>query len=268
MSSACHPIWYVNSDSVCPFGHHLVGDITAPFNPNFFEGISIVYGYLEYVVEVLLILIMLWRRGSREYSLVFFIIVIFILSELGWKRVVRQPRPVGSCNITCGMPSSHAVRAVGIWLTIMLDHIYRAYCPEQGYSVTRSWLEKIRSFVRDGHFLATSQSISQDHLAVVISFWSLVLLPVPLSRVILRDHTAEQVFMGGIIGVVEAMVWYLITLFARIKTERFVGVRAWKGIFIHNWPAPRCYLSKATEAVEPECRDVGSCVDLNEPPAP
>lgn len=40
-------------------GHHLVGDITAPFNPNFFEGISIVYGYLEYVVEVLLILIML-----------------------------------------------------------------------------------------------------------------------------------------------------------------------------------------------------------------
>ncbi|KAF4667351.1 hypothetical protein FOZ61_008365 [Perkinsus olseni] len=113
--------------------------------------------------------------------------------------------------------------------------------------VSRSFLEKLRSFLRNGHILPTAPTISEDQLVVVVGFWSLVLLPIPLSRVILRDHTPQQVFMGGIIGIVEATVWHFITLIVRIKTDRYVGARVWKGIFIHNWPAPRCYIDRAIE---------------------
>ncbi|KAF4710115.1 hypothetical protein FOZ62_030331 [Perkinsus olseni] len=258
MATVCEPAWYVDSDSVCPFGEHLLFDITAPTNPNFFDGISILYGYLLFAAILLVIIMMLWRRGSREYSLVLFLIAVTLISEYGWKRIVEQPRPVGSCNTTCGMPSSHAVISVALWTILMFDVAYRAYQTEQGYSVSRSFLEKLRSFIRDGHILPTASAISEDQLVVVVSFWSLVLLPIPLSRVILRDHTPQQVFMGGIIGIVEATVWHFITLFARIKTDRYVGARVWKGIFvscrhsmaaighpllqIHNWPAPRCYI--------------------------
>ncbi|KAF4709857.1 hypothetical protein FOZ63_033775 [Perkinsus olseni] len=252
MATVCKPAWYVDSDSICPFGEHLIGDITAPFNPDFFDGISIFYGYLLYVVEVMLILTMLWRRGSREYSLVLFIVVIFLLSEFGWKLAARQPRPVGSCNTTCGMPSSHAVRSVALWTILMFDVAYRAYQTEQGYSVSRSFLKKLRSFLRNGHFLPTASAISEDQLVVVVGSWSLVLLPIPLSRVILRDHTPQQVFMGGIIGIVEAAVWHFITLLVRIKTHHYVGARVWKGIFIHNWPAPRCYIDRAIEETAPD----------------
>ncbi|KAF4709858.1 hypothetical protein FOZ63_033776 [Perkinsus olseni] len=254
MATVCAPAWYVDSDSICPFGEHLIGDITAPTNPNFFDGISILYGYLIYAAILLVILMMLWRRGSREYSLVLFLIAVLLISEYGWKRIVGQPRPVGSCNTTCGMPSSHAVMSVALWTILMFDVAYRAYQTEQGYSVSRSFLEKLRSFLRNGHILPSASTISEDQLVVVVGFWSLVLLPIPLSRVILRDHTAQQVFMGGIIGIVEATVWHFITLFVRVKTDRYVGARVWKGIFTHSWPAPRCYTRKAPDEAELGCR--------------
>ncbi|KAF4717516.1 hypothetical protein FOZ62_019440 [Perkinsus olseni] len=256
MATVCAPAWYVDSDSVCPFGEHLLFDITAPTNPNFFDGISILYGYLLFAAILLVIILMLWRRGSREYSLVLFVIAVTLISEYGWKRIeqVEQPRPVGSCNTTCGMPSSHAVISVALWTILMFDVAYRAYQTEQGYSMSRSFLEKLRSFIRNGHILPTASTISEDQLVVVVSFWSLVLLPIPLSRVILRDHTPQQVFMGGIIGIVEATVWHFITLFVRIKTDRYVGARVWKGSFIHNWPAPRCYIRKAPDEAELGCR--------------
>mmetsp|Transcript_30848 Transcript_30848/g.26348 ORF Transcript_30848/g.26348 Transcript_30848/m.26348 type:complete len:124 (-) Transcript_30848:54-425(-) len=57
------------------------------------------------------------------------------------------------------------------------------------------------------------------------------------------ETVLSQAFMGGIVGLVEALVWYFIMLFVRVKSDRFVGIVLLKSLFVHNWPAPRCYIS-------------------------
>ncbi|KAF4717517.1 hypothetical protein FOZ62_019441 [Perkinsus olseni] len=150
------------------------------------------------------------------------------------------------------MPSSHAVIATALWTILALDFSYRVGQTPQGYSVSpSSFVSRFRTFLHAGHILPTASVISQDHFVVAAGFWSLALLPVPLSRVILKDHTAQQVFMAGIIGVVEAIIWFLLTLLLRVKTEEYASHRWLKGCLIHNWPAPRCYVPlKSGDAVE------------------
>jgi hypothetical protein len=46
------------------------------------------------------------------------------MNELILKKIVAKPRPVGSCNISCGMPSSHATLAVGYCTWILLEIIF------------------------------------------------------------------------------------------------------------------------------------------------
>ncbi|KAF4673125.1 hypothetical protein FOL47_010971 [Perkinsus chesapeaki] len=239
---ACLPQWYVNSDSVCPYGTHLAGDVTLPYDAGFFEGLSVMFGYVPYAAGIFLIIMMLWRRGFHEYSIIIFGIIVVVSNEYGWKHIVSQPRPVGSCCLTCGMPSSHAVIATALWTILVLDFSYRVGQTPQGYSVSGTFLNRFRTFIHAGHILPTSQVISEDHFVVAAGFWSLALLPVPLSRVIIKDHTAQQVFMAGIIGVAEGIIWYLLTLLLRVKTDQYNGNRWLKGLFIYNWPAPRCYV--------------------------
>ncbi|KAF4667349.1 hypothetical protein FOZ61_008363 [Perkinsus olseni] len=249
---ACLPQWYVDSDSECPYGTHLAGDVTLPYDAGFLQGLSVMFGYVPYAAGIFLILIMFWRRGLHEYSIILFGIIVVVSNEFGWKHIVAQPRPVGSCCITCGMPSSHAVIATALWTILVLDFSYRVGQTPQGNSVSpSSFVSRFRTFLHAGHILPTASVISQDHFVVAAGFWSLALLPVPLSRVILKDHTAQQVFMAGIIGVVEAIIWFLLTLLLRVKTEEYSGHRWLKGCFIHNWPAPRCYVPlKSGDAVE------------------
>ncbi|KAF4673126.1 hypothetical protein FOL47_010972 [Perkinsus chesapeaki] len=256
----CEPEWYTNSSSVCPYGTLLIGGVTAPNNVGFFEAVSLIYGYCVYAAMLFMILIMLWRRGLREYSFVIFFLVIFVINELGWKHIVPQVRPVGSCNLSCGMPSGHSAVSVAMWISIMLDIAYRIRQAEPGYSVSGSWVNKLKNFYQNGHFLPTTFAISEDHFVIIAAIWSLVLLPTPLSRVILRDHTAEQAFMGGIVGTVEALVWYFIMLFVRVKTDRFAGMVFAKTLFAHNWAAPRCYIPDKCSN-DMELGGVGECDD-------
>ena len=39
-------------------------------------------------------------------------------------------------------------------------------------------------------------------------FWIVVLLPVPMSRVILHDHSLLQIFVGSILGIILGMIWF------------------------------------------------------------
>ena len=40
--------------------------------------------------------------------------------------------------------------------------------------------------------------------------WSLLLLPVPLSRVLLHDHSPSQILIGSLEGIILGNIWYLL----------------------------------------------------------
>eukprot|EP00403_Amphidinium_massartii_P032404 CAMPEP_0178447000 /NCGR_PEP_ID=MMETSP0689_2-20121128/41137_1 /TAXON_ID=160604 /ORGANISM="Amphidinium massartii, Strain CS-259" /LENGTH=212 /DNA_ID=CAMNT_0020071929 /DNA_START=273 /DNA_END=908 /DNA_ORIENTATION=+ len=84
---------------------------------------------------------------------------------------------------------------------------------------------------------------SFDFYAFTIT-WALLLLPVPLARIILKDHTPEQVVAGALIGIVEAFAWWLcIRKFIQEPHNQephnhLLGTRFW-GICVHNYALPR-----------------------------
>ena len=48
-------------------------------------------------------------------------------------------------------------------------------------------------------------------------FYSFALLPVPLSRVVLRDHTGTQVLVGSVVGMITVV-------FFKLSSERIMSV--------------------------------------------
>ncbi|EER07244.1 hypothetical protein Pmar_PMAR020403 [Perkinsus marinus ATCC 50983] len=257
MTNVCLPKWYVNSNSECPYGTHLAGDVTLPYNAGFLEGLSVMFGFVPYAAGIFFILITIWRRGLHEYSIIIFGIIVVASNEYGWKNIADQARPVGSCCTSCGMPSSHAVITTALWTILALDFSYRVSQTPQGYSGgLTSFVDRFRAFLHAGHLLPTASVISEDHFVAAAGFWSLALLPVPLSRIILKDHTSQQVFVAGIIGVVEGIIWFLLTLLLRVKTENYTGRRWLRGCFIHNWPAPRCFVPLKNSDITADGSDV------------
>mmetsp|Transcript_4940 Transcript_4940/g.4078 ORF Transcript_4940/g.4078 Transcript_4940/m.4078 type:complete len:147 (-) Transcript_4940:143-583(-) len=65
------------------------------------------------------------------------------------------------------MPSGHSVLSIAMWVTIMLDIAYRVRQAEPGYSVSGSWVAKLKTFYQNGHFLPTTFAISEDHFVIM-----------------------------------------------------------------------------------------------------
>eukprot|EP00933_Yihiella_yeosuensis_P069053 TRINITY_DN75193_c0_g1_i1.p1 TRINITY_DN75193_c0_g1~~TRINITY_DN75193_c0_g1_i1.p1 ORF type:complete len:139 (-),score=5.43 TRINITY_DN75193_c0_g1_i1:41-409(-) len=74
-----------------------------------------------------------------------------------------------------------------------------------------------------------------DHTQFLTYFsvWTLLLAPVPIMRVRLRDHTATQVIVGGMLGAAYAYMWFclvqwLITRYKNRLGKKFCGI-------VHNF---------------------------------
>jgi membrane-associated phospholipid phosphatase len=92
------------------------------------------------------------------------------------KVLISEPRPAGSCSITCDIPSGHATISIGA----------ATFC-----------------------FL---QVISRNQLRQYKTLISLVLLatlvPIPWSRVQLEDHSIRAVMLGSSLGVLVGATWF------------------------------------------------------------
>merc|ERR1711935_113347 len=103
------------------------------------------------------------------------------------------------------MPSSHSALAVSYLVFRLLDSMFRISADHQ-----ETWLDAVRGapLVSDGVY-------SPKAFSLHATFWCIVLLPVPLSRVILRDHSPEQVIAGSFLGLIEALCWMTLIQFLR-----------------------------------------------------
>jgi len=177
---------------------------------------------------------------------------------------------VGSCVQTCGMPSSHSAMSVGWFALILLDAFQWVHpgASELELAIpvhsTNTWslcpcFAQVRScyeyWRRPGHNLGfwgrryrmlvltwvtpfmPYRPMSIEEFLGCISFWSCVFLPVPYSRLVLHDHTTEQVLAGCLVGTIAAVVWWGIVRCLQDRYRHRVNDRV-LGCLTHNYAYP------------------------------
>jgi membrane-associated phospholipid phosphatase len=253
---------HVNKNAECPHGRLIDAfDVTVPNGADVWDYVCVAYGILPFVIVALVVLellvssIILRGVGTRQISFLAFIGFITLVNEFIFKKIAQEPRPDLSCNFSCGFPSGHSTMSVGFFFLLFLDGSYRVMtqAPLDAKAATRlvSWMSGKRTFLnmslRDWLIaplrtlslvpLCSSESLDAYNFTVLVTFQALLLLPVPMSRVYLHDHTPKQVIVGGAAGAVEAIIWFnvwrrLCTLWCRRLGQR-IGF-----VFIHNYPLP------------------------------
>lgn len=251
---ACVPAWATCSnftDAVCPYGVHLLFDVTFSNDVHRSSPIGhvvlIFMSYVPVMIIVLAVVELVVTRGARQLNFCLFYGYVVGLNELLWKRMVRQPRPVGSCNFTCGMPSSHGAVSLGTFTFLFLDLAFRVdplspavltAIPESPRCIS-SYMADVFSLVP----LSNARSISNWQFIRMVGFWGDLLLLVPVSRVLLQDHSVSQVSIGCAIGVLEAVIWFFMSQHLAWRYRGDIG-RRWpsrwsKHLLLHNLSVPR-----------------------------
>jgi len=161
---------------------HLPGSsLTWPSNASVLDGVAAFYSSLPLVIFVLEVIALLLIRGLREFVLLAFM-PIFLFMTFFLKKLIRQPRPYGSCLTSCGMPSGHSIMSIGIAVFLLLELFTRS-------------LQKSRQ--------------SRTTLYIFTGFIVVLLFPVPWSRVQLHDHSVAQVLVGTAVGVVVGVLYFI-----------------------------------------------------------
>lgn len=248
----CDHLWQQKT-SVCPYGIKLPFDVTWPDAARaqsfglsdedlpknaLWILVNVVYGYVPTFFMVVQLLRLLVVRGSRELCIASVLICTFIFNELILKRIFREPRPEYSCCTSCGMPSSHSAFAASLWAFHAWDLLWRLE-PRLGWAdwdeVAESALEVYRSAWRHWDMLDSLQC------TMLFLFWSVVLLPVPGTRVVLGDHSPAQVLAGSAVGLcISTSVWMLTRFLLKNHQHQLDGQKSCGDfrLLSHNMAVP------------------------------
>lgn len=232
--------------------------MTVPNDADFLAMCAVVWSILPWCVVALNILEVAYRRGTKQLSFLLFVCAITGINEFVVKKLVKEPRPgakglltddlgvhVGSCSIKCGMPSSHCTMSVGFLLLMLFDGVYRVI-PSQAsltrggessfeMGLTRSRIKKWFTTTP----LSPSNTMSHKEFLWFFLFWSAVLLPVPISRIKLYDHSVDQVVIGSLLGGVYALSWFVITMFFVRRNVAHTGMNFGPyQLFVHDYHPP------------------------------
>jgi len=283
MASICPLSWNsepslpggINKTAVCPYGRQIPKfDVTVPHGTTVFSvnGICVFWGLIPFavvgfgVVDAILRSITLRGIGTRELSFLSFVLVMVGLNELAFKKLAMEPRPDRSCNTSCGFPSGHATMACGFFMLMFLDAVFRTM-PRVPLNIhdARAY-QKALAGQRRRFFgwtfkelvvidcracitlmpLSAAHTLNQTDFALYAITWGLLLLPVPFSRVVLYDHTPQQVMVGSAIGIFEALLFFGLVRSVQHRVNHNLGRRL-GGILVHDFPLPmyevqsKCY---------------------------
>jgi len=246
--------------SECPYGTRLPGDVTwADWRKAEADGliskdqdpgqmifaICVFYSYLPYLVVLWGTLVLLMRRGTRELSFCALILCTYIFSDVIVKRILSEPRPERSCLDSCGMPSSHSAISMGLFTLVWIDVLLRAY-PSLGRSAERCLhVSQVRLFYAENFTMwrhgDVDEMFSWRLVVGKLVNWTVILLPVPFSRIVLRDHTPKQVLVGSCLGISVVVVWMCIGFLAMHRCNHRLGESLRVGgytVVEHNLPLP------------------------------
>jgi membrane-associated phospholipid phosphatase len=149
----------------------------------------IIYSMIPVIVPLLLLGWLIWKRNTSSLLALIFLGIVMLFSEGLFKHIIKQARPVGSCDCSFGMPSSHSATSYGFLVWIYLEVGFPLGGFEK-FTAAREW--------------TTAQYRRVIYLVVsTISF-----VPVPFSRVYFLYHTVGQVIFGIVLGTVLALAWF------------------------------------------------------------
>eukprot|EP00746_Dinoflagellata_sp_MGD_P117648 gnl/MRDRNA2_/MRDRNA2_53527_c0_seq1.p1 gnl/MRDRNA2_/MRDRNA2_53527_c0~~gnl/MRDRNA2_/MRDRNA2_53527_c0_seq1.p1 ORF type:complete len:662 (+),score=57.97 gnl/MRDRNA2_/MRDRNA2_53527_c0_seq1:275-1987(+) len=253
----CHPWWYLEESSKCPYGYALPGDVTLPHatgSRKIFVYVSVIYGFVPYLVAFIVLVEFLCQRGVKSLSFLSFVLLSCLLGEFFFKRLVNSPRPEYSCLHSCGMPSSHSTLAVGYLTLMFLDATWRIWPESRSTELSEEPLRNSRETFAErapslhrsncqenitSHFedstgetccywysavpmMSFEETPSFQRFARWMGFWFCILIPVPITRILLNDHTASQVLTGCVIGVSEAVAWFQLLRHCIVKKRTWL----------------------------------------------
>lgn len=250
----------INKSKECPWGRATLGQVTIPNDANWLDYICVVYGYALFIPLVGTLCGLLVRtvryRGipTRGASFLLFAAFISFVNEFIFKPLLKQPRPDHSCNHSCGFPSGHSAFSVGFFFLAFLDGLFRVrpkmpLSPDAAKRHVRKlggtqpklrhmWI-KLELSPFQLMPLSVDDTVDAFEFFLTLCYWACMMLPVPFSRVYLQDHTTGQVFVGGTVGMIAALIWhFLMHGFLLPNFNRLLGTHV-GFVFFHTYALPR-----------------------------
>eukprot|EP00403_Amphidinium_massartii_P025326 CAMPEP_0178401916 /NCGR_PEP_ID=MMETSP0689_2-20121128/16560_1 /TAXON_ID=160604 /ORGANISM="Amphidinium massartii, Strain CS-259" /LENGTH=232 /DNA_ID=CAMNT_0020022775 /DNA_START=43 /DNA_END=741 /DNA_ORIENTATION=- len=214
----CEPDWALNGLD-CPYGRSagaMGATFTWPNNASFIDGVAMFYSGPVFFCAIYFPVLAMLLTFCGQFSVVVAAVPLMaIFSNMGFKHLARDIRPEGGCLTSCGMPSGHSQLTIAVAAFVLLEVFSR---PRLHRGIF--WLA----------------------IALVV----VLLVPVPWSRVQLGDHSVAQVLVGSAVGILEALLWFLIV---RLVLMRFMPaldkITEWSRFFLRDDYTPK-------EAATPE----------------
>lgn len=178
-SQACVPDWFREGKS-CPYGVDAglpLSPMTWPHNPTWQHYIATFFSAMPFFMAFGIPMLFVLRRGTREIIgilLFWSMLPVMLLAKI----TLEMPRPLGSCLTSCGMPSGHALTAMGFFAWLTCEICFNPH-------------------------------LSSQQKRIVTSLWGILLLPVGWSRTVLGDHSWAQVHVGSLLGISVGLAWYV-----------------------------------------------------------
>jgi hypothetical protein len=234
----CWPSWYdassnASANEQCPYGISLPGSVTWHTDMNPIERFfNVFYGYISFVIPIFVGISALISRGTREIIFIVSIVLAVNVNEYGLKNIVLEPKPLGACAITCGMPSGHAWTAIQYYALLMVDYAFRV-----NSAIRNDMIDSVST--NDPFPLRVFKLMSNSNVEVISLYeflalcliWGCLLVPVPFSRVMNFDHTVEQVLIGSAMGIACGLATY----FGYFILGKTVCRNAWQWPHGKNW---------------------------------
>ncbi|KAJ9455640.1 Lipid phosphate phosphatase gamma [Diplonema papillatum] len=148
-------------------------DVTVPHGATYSEVLAVLYSFVPWIVSLITVSSAFRRRTITLLAAAMYIVLVVICNEILVKRNFPQSRPSASCLLSPGMPSSHSLLSIGLLVWLFLE-------------------------------MAENRGIKGWWGFVAI----LILAPVPPSRVVLQDHSLEQVTAGSLLGMASAIAFF------------------------------------------------------------
>ena len=189
-------------------------------------------------------------RGSRELAVGLLPALTAGINEL-IKLGFNQNRPYGTCLTSKGMPSSHSAVAIALFLYLVFDAAYRVKPSKTDIcgSCSSSW-ETVKKMAK-GWFVLPFGSMTQTELFAYVTIWAILLFPVPVSRILLNDHSPSQAMAGIFVGIIAVSIWFPLVLWMRSSWRGYVGQK-YLYIFVHNYDVPEGWKEEGeSHEVEP-----------------
>lgn len=213
--------------------------------------------------------------GTRQLSVLLWLIFTIVILEGLLKPLCREPRPgsmmqlttytgtySGSCLSSCGMPSSHSALALGWFMLLFLDTIFRVRPleitgrpagRELGLNRATFWKQELRNLQEIAMHLwqmglrpwATKDELTHHEFVSYVSLWFLLMVPVPFMRVVLNDHSVSQVVVGMLVGILLALVWWRLTRWFQRRYYALEDHCLLGTFLVHDHRLPRFEVAKA-----------------------